>query len=82
MAKLKVNDIKTTGTELFDDSESFMNELMDDEVGQVLAGQLLRPITDIIADKFCHLPYVDERPGLWTRCTWNPPTGPAIPVIL
>lgn len=43
MAKLKINDIKRTGAELFDDSESFMNELVNDDLGQVLGGQVVNP---------------------------------------
>lgn len=43
MAKLKINDIKRTGAELFDDSESFMNELVNDDLGQVLGGKIVNP---------------------------------------
>ncbi|NEO68990.1 hypothetical protein [Moorena sp. SIO3H5] len=32
MANIKVNDLKPTGTELFLDTESFMNDLGDDEM--------------------------------------------------
>ncbi|NEO66645.1 MAG: hypothetical protein F6J98_42250 [Moorea sp. SIO4G2] len=33
MAKIKINDINPTGAELFLDTESFMNDLGDDEMG-------------------------------------------------
>jgi hypothetical protein len=42
MANIKVNDIKPAGTELFDDSESFMNNLSDSEINNILGGGLLR----------------------------------------
>ncbi|MDJ0734775.1 MAG: hypothetical protein QNJ47_12025 [Nostocaceae cyanobacterium] len=32
MANIKIDDIKNTGAELFFDSESFMNDLGDDEM--------------------------------------------------
>ncbi len=38
MAKIKVNDINPTGADLFDDSESFMNELSTDELEQAMGG--------------------------------------------
>ena len=42
MANIKVNDIKPAGAELFADSESFMNELSQDETNNVLGGNVLR----------------------------------------
>ena len=38
MANIKVNDIKPAGTELFLDSESFMNDVSNDEIDHVLGG--------------------------------------------
>ncbi|MBE9037063.1 hypothetical protein [aff. Roholtiella sp. LEGE 12411] len=38
MANIKLNDIKPAGTALFADSESFLNYLNDDEIGQVTGG--------------------------------------------
>ena len=38
MAKLKINGIKPSGAELFNDSESFMNELSNDELEQTIGG--------------------------------------------
>lgn len=35
---IKVNDIKPAGVELFDDSESFINELKDDELNNLFGG--------------------------------------------
>lgn len=75
MAKLKINDIKPTGTELFVDSESFMNELMNDELGQVIAGRIIYPNTTIDSVMHSCLP----------TCTIEPTiikTGPISPVIL
>ncbi|NEO68976.1 hypothetical protein [Moorena sp. SIO3H5] len=42
MAKIKIKDIKLTGADLFDDSESFMNELSNDELDQAMGGGLVR----------------------------------------
>ncbi|NEP54095.1 MAG: hypothetical protein F6K65_37015, partial [Moorea sp. SIO3C2] len=42
MAKIKIKDIKSTGADLFDDSESFMNELSNDELDQAMGGLLVR----------------------------------------
>ena len=43
-ANIKVNGIKLAGAELFDDSESFMNELKDHENQLVIGGII--PITN------------------------------------
>ncbi len=40
MAKIKVRDIKPTGTDLFEDSESFLNEVSSDEIEQTFGGML------------------------------------------
>ena len=42
MAKIKIKDIKSTGADLFNDSESFMNELSNDELEQAMGGGLVR----------------------------------------
>ncbi|NEO44494.1 MAG: hypothetical protein F6K55_10315 [Moorea sp. SIO4A3] len=42
MAKIKIKDIKPTGADLFKDSESFMNELSNDELEQAMGGGLVR----------------------------------------
>lgn len=38
MAKIQINDVKLDGTELFDDSETFLDELEDGEMEQVVGG--------------------------------------------
>ena len=38
MAKITILDIKPTGADLFDDSESFMSELSSDELEQAMGG--------------------------------------------
>lgn len=38
MATIKIENLKPTGAELFFDSESFMNELRNEELGHVLGG--------------------------------------------
>ena len=48
MAKIKVKDIKPTGADLFDDSESFMNELSNDELEQAMGGRsIIGPVFSI-----------------------------------
>lgn len=75
MAKLKINDIKPTGAELFDDSESFMNELVNDEVGHVLGGRIVNP--DSLRETFCEPIVPMTIPPRTTILT-----GPYSPVIL
>lgn len=76
MAKLKINDIKRTGTELFDDSETFMNELVNNDLGQVLGGQVVN--ADVIETVV--------EPTIICRIKPTIPTsivnGPFTPVIL
>lgn len=38
MANIKVNNLKTSGIELFDDPESFMKSLNDDEINHIQGG--------------------------------------------
>lgn len=33
MASIKINDLRPTGSELFHDSETFLNELTEEELG-------------------------------------------------
>ena len=42
MAKIKVNDIKPTGTELFDDAESFLSEVSGDELEHTIGGTMMQ----------------------------------------
>ncbi|MGK7943526.1 MAG: hypothetical protein AB4058_03570 [Microcystaceae cyanobacterium] len=44
MANIKVNELNPAGSELFSDSESFLNELNAVEQQVIIGG--LRPITD------------------------------------
>jgi hypothetical protein len=73
MAKIKVNDIKPIGTELFDDSESFMNELRNDELEQAMGGNAC-PIPARIVSYYCPPDSTKPRPNTWNR--------PCTPVIL
>ncbi len=73
MAKIKVNDIKPIGTKLFDDSESFMNELRNDELEQALGG-IACPLPARIVSYFCTPDSTKPRPNIWNR--------PCTPVIL
>ncbi|AFZ24505.1 hypothetical protein Cylst_2275 [Cylindrospermum stagnale PCC 7417] len=38
MAKLRINELKTAGSELFEDSETFLDELNNDELVNALGG--------------------------------------------
>ncbi|NEO41860.1 MAG: hypothetical protein F6J90_38280 [Moorea sp. SIOASIH] len=53
MANIKVKDIKPTGADLFNDSESFMNELSNDELEQAMGGLVLYPPVDSV-QKTCN----------------------------
>ncbi|MEO1433608.1 MAG: hypothetical protein AAFV71_32025 [Cyanobacteria bacterium J06633_8] len=43
MAKIKINDVNLDGAELFNDSETFLNELQDGEIEQVVGGLKVAP---------------------------------------
>lgn len=45
MSSIKVNDLSPAGSELFQDDESFMNELTNDELGSVQGGLLSLTLT-------------------------------------
>lgn len=45
MATIKISDLASTGAELFHDSESFLNELTNQEINDVLGGGRLLGIT-------------------------------------
>ena len=44
MSKIQVNDLKTTGVELFEDTEGFMEDIKDDELEQVMGGYIASSI--------------------------------------
>jgi hypothetical protein len=39
MAKLKINELKVTGAELFEDSETFLHDLTNEEVKGAVGGR-------------------------------------------
>ncbi|MEO1431085.1 MAG: hypothetical protein AAFV71_18890 [Cyanobacteria bacterium J06633_8] len=41
MAKIQINDVKLDDTELFNDSETFLNELENGEMEQVIGGKTI-----------------------------------------
>lgn len=45
MANIKLSELSPTGSELFHDSESFINELSSEEIGDVLGGAVKTVIT-------------------------------------
>jgi len=44
MANIKVNDIKSAGSDLFSDSESYLTELSETELNTTTGGSLLSAI--------------------------------------
>lgn len=38
MSKIKINDLHSAGSDLFSDSESFMSDLVDSELGTIHGG--------------------------------------------
>lgn len=45
MASIKINELRPAGSELFQDSESFLNELTNEELGTVEGGLLSLTLT-------------------------------------
>lgn len=45
MASIKIHNLKPTGSELFNDSESFLNELSEGEINSVEGGLLTVSLT-------------------------------------
>lgn len=41
MSSIKISELQPTGLELFQDSESFLNELNDQEIGGIKGGQVV-----------------------------------------
>lgn len=76
MSKIKISDIKPTGAELFNDSESFMNELNDSEIEQAMGGLIASPYPIDSIQKSCNC--WPTTGGKTTTLT----TGPFTPVIL
>ena len=55
------NDVTIVGTDFFTDSESFLNELTDDELEQVRGGTLgldclLNPVLHLVTTVLCPCP--------------------------
>ncbi|MDZ8262456.1 hypothetical protein [Nostoc sp. ChiQUE01b] len=79
MAKLKINELKTSGVELFEDSETFLNEISDDELAKAMGGLDVVQIETYVAT--IRLTVVNE-PFLTYGCTIGIPVNPYTPVIL
>ncbi|GEM_PF-2664432 len=63
MSKIQINDVKLEGAELFNDSETFFNELEDSELDQIVGGLRIadEPITTVyIPDEPIHFPHPIE----------------------
>jgi hypothetical protein len=60
MAKLKINELKVTGSELFEDSETFLTELTNEEIATAMGGRIYSPTvgtTTIIISISPYSPY-------------------------
>jgi hypothetical protein len=45
MATINIYDLRPTGSDLFSDSETFMNDLVNSELGEVSGGGITQQIT-------------------------------------
>lgn len=45
MATINISDLRPTGSELFSDSETFMTDLVNSELGEVSGGGITQQIT-------------------------------------
>ncbi|AFY52804.1 hypothetical protein Riv7116_0196 [Rivularia sp. PCC 7116] len=72
MAKIQIKDVNLDGAELFNDSETFLNELQDGEIEQVVGGKTL-VAKDRLAVYTVHYPDEPIHPG-------RPPVHPGRPV--
>ncbi|AFY52803.1 hypothetical protein Riv7116_0195 [Rivularia sp. PCC 7116] len=74
MAKLQINDVKLDGAELFNDSETFLNELQDGEIEQVVGG-----LTRVAPEHVTTTAYFPDKPY---RTVYIPkePIHPRLPV--
>ena len=50
MSKIKIHDIQPTGSDLFDDAESFIGDLQDDEFEQTIGGSMISPRPRALTD--------------------------------
>ncbi|NJL63520.1 MAG: hypothetical protein HC903_18905 [Methylacidiphilales bacterium] len=48
MSTLKISELRPAGSELFQDSESFLNELNDQEIGAIAGGGYKVPLTSVV----------------------------------
>lgn len=54
MASIKLNDLRPVGFALFDDSESFLNNLKDEELGTVEGGLSIPTTTFTTSITLCY----------------------------
>ncbi|NEO92726.1 MAG: hypothetical protein F6K56_21795 [Moorea sp. SIO3G5] len=80
MAKIKIKDIKPTGADLFNDSESFMNELNNDELEQAMGGLVLYPVLSVKESCNCYPTIGGTKTGGTKTIIF--PTYPYSPAIL
>ena len=57
MATINISDLRPTGSDLFSDSESYMSELGDNELGSVKGGILTSPVCAAVVARVAS-PYV------------------------
>ncbi len=57
MSKIQINDVKLDGGELFNDSETFLDELQDTEMEQIVGG-----LSRVSPDEYVRSVYIREEP--------------------
>ncbi|MGB3637879.1 MAG: hypothetical protein WBA39_09940 [Rivularia sp. (in: cyanobacteria)] len=58
MSKIQINDVKLDGAELFNDSETFLNQLEDSEMEQIVGGLTKLPPDEYVITTV----YIPEEP--------------------
>lgn len=88
MSKIQINDVKLDGAELFNDSETFLDELKDSEMEQIFGG-----LSKLPPDEYARSVYIPqepfhpqepvhpERPVLHPPRKWKPIHPPLTPPI-
>lgn len=76
MAKIQINDVELNGAELFNDSETFLNELQDSEMEQIFGGLSKVPDENVRTTVYIPpQPYPTKPPF-----PWKPPIHPEGPI--
>lgn len=73
MSRIQINDVKLDGVELFNDSETYLNELQDSETVNVVGGgRIKQPFDKYITKPYITTVYIPKEP--------IHPVGPTHPI--